>query len=118
MSDALEPLLFRNATEWGAWLAANHDSAKEAWVIHQKAKSAGPGLRYADALNEALAYGWIIGIMRSKDKDSIIQSYTPRRPGSNWSESNKARMEKLISQGKITKAGLAAVEVAKKSGKW
>ena len=115
---AIVPLLFTDSAAWRAWLAENHDKVKEAWVIHQKARSETPGLRYDAALVEALAFGWIDGMMRSLDKNRIMQRYTPRRSGSNWSEANKTRVLKLISSGKIAGPGLAAVEAAKKSGKW
>ena len=112
------PLIFANPAEWREWLAANHANAKEAWVVLKNARSLAPGLRYDEAVNEALAYGWIDSVMRKLDKDSTVQRYTPRRKGSNWSELNKAKVSKLISDGKMTEAGLAAVEAAKKSGRW
>jgi uncharacterized protein YdeI (YjbR/CyaY-like superfamily) len=114
----IEPLLFADAAAWRAWLSENHDKTREAWVVHFKAKSPRVGLRYQDALEEAIAFGWIDGIMRSVDKDRVIQRYSPRRRGSNWSESNKARVSKLVSAGRMTDAGLEAVEAAKSSGKW
>jgi len=92
MENGITPLAFKDAAEWRAWLASNHNVAKEAWVIHQKAKSLSPGLCYDEALNEALAYGWIDGMMRSLDKEQITQRYTPRRKGSNWSKPNKSRV--------------------------
>lgn len=118
MEKDIKPLLFRDAAEWRSWLVANHANAKEVWVVHWKAKSSASGLRYGDALEEALAYGWIDSMMKSLDKDRVIQRYTPRQPNSNWSESNKARADKLILNGRMTEAGLAAVEAAKKLGKW
>ncbi len=118
MESKIAPMLFKDAAEWRAWLGANHNVAKEAWVILQKANSSSPGLRYDEALNEALAYGWIDGMMRSLDDEKIMQRYTPRRRGSNWSEPNKARVARLTSAGIMAEPGLAAVESAKKSGKW
>lgn len=112
------PLEFADAATWRAWLAENHYTTPEAWVIHYKKKSGLSGLRYAEALEEALAFGWIDGMMRSIDGDRIMQRYTPRRPASNWSESNKDRVAKLIREGRMAASGLAAVERAKAKGKW
>jgi uncharacterized protein YdeI (YjbR/CyaY-like superfamily) len=109
---------FRDAAAWRAWLAKHGGTAQQAWVVHLKVNSKLPGLRYEEALEEALAFGWIDGMMRSLDKDRIMQRYTPRRPGSNWSKSNTKRAEELIKQGRMAEAGMAAIQIAKKNGKW
>jgi uncharacterized protein YdeI (YjbR/CyaY-like superfamily) len=76
------------------------------------------GLRYREALDEALCFGWIDGQIRTVDKDRFRQRWTPRRPGSTWSRVNKARVKRLTAEGRMTKAGLAAVAAAKKTGRW
>ena len=76
------------------------------------------GLRYADALEEAICYGWIDGQMKSVDCDRFRQRWTPRRPGSIWSQTNRARALKLIAQGRMARPGMAAIRAARKSGAW
>ena len=112
------PLDFKDAIEWRNWLAANHHDATEVWIIQLKAKSKNTGLRYLEALEEALSYGWIDGKMHSIDDEKFMLRYTPRKANSNWSENNKKRAEELIRQGRMAEAGMAAIEAAKKNGKW
>ena len=112
------PLFFIDAAEWQNWLAANHRDATEAWVVHRKAKSSKPGLRYPEALEEALCFGWIDGKLKSIDETSFMLRYSPRKANSVWSRPNKEKAEELIRTGRMTDAGLAAVAAAKKSGNW
>ena len=73
---------------------------------------------YSDAVEEALCFGWIDTTMNPVDATFYKQLFTPRRPKSTWAASNKARVERLITQGLMTAAGLAAIEVAKQNGSW
>ncbi|MEL7562979.1 YdeI/OmpD-associated family protein [Dehalogenimonas sp. 4OHTPN] len=114
----IEPLVFADAAGWKSWLAANHDKAGEAWVVHYKVKSPRSGLRYGEALKEAIAYGWIDGKMKSLDGDRFMLRYTPRKSNSIWSQRNKDIANGLIRQGKMAEAGMAAVEAARANGKW
>jgi len=114
----INPLHFTNAAAWHAWLAENSERASEAWVVHFKAKSPRPGLRYPEALTEALEYGWIDGKMKSIDADTFMLRYSPRKPKSVWSKQNRDKVEQLISSGKMALPGLAAVEASKASGNW
>jgi uncharacterized protein YdeI (YjbR/CyaY-like superfamily) len=66
-----------------------------------------PRLEYADAVEEALCFGWIDGLVRTVDQAYYAQRFTPRRPGSKWSELNRARFAKLLREGRVTEAGLA-----------
>jgi len=77
-----------------------------------------PTLSYEDAVLEALCFGWIDSLMKSIDDRFHMQMFTPRKPKSRWSASNKARLAKLMKAGAMAPAGLAAVEQAKKSGSW
>jgi len=112
-----EPLDFRNPVEWRRWLRRNYAKSQGEWVYMYK-KGARSGLRYAEALNEALCFGWIDGKIKAVDHDRFKQRWTPRRPGSIWSQSNKARVKRLIAEGRMCKAGRATVETARKTGKW
>lgn len=107
-----QTLYVTNRRAWRSWLARHHKTATEIWLVSYKKHTKKPSILYNDAVEEALAYGWIDSIEKSIDKDSYAQRYTPRRPGSNWSAMNKERARRLIEQGKMTRAGLAAMEDA------
>jgi uncharacterized protein YdeI (YjbR/CyaY-like superfamily) len=111
------PLDFRSAAEWRKWLRRNHAKSQGEWVYMYK-KGAKAGLRYLEALDEAVCFGWIDGQIHAVDAERFRQRWTPRRPGSVWSQANKDRVERLTAQGRMSRAGLAAVAAARKTGKW
>jgi uncharacterized protein YdeI (YjbR/CyaY-like superfamily) len=111
-------LHFTSRDEWRAWLERNHATEKEAWLVHYKKHAGRPGVPYEDAVEEALCFGWIDGLLRSIDAEKYALRYSPRRKNSIWSEGNKARAERMIEQGRMTDAGLAAVNRAKQNGEW
>jgi uncharacterized protein YdeI (YjbR/CyaY-like superfamily) len=104
--------------EWRAWLAANHAAKKEAWLTIQKKGSRRPGLRLAEAVEEALCFGWIDGVMHRLDGESFALRFSPRKRDAVWSAANIRRANRLIAEGRMTKAGTAAIRAAKKSGEW
>jgi uncharacterized protein YdeI (YjbR/CyaY-like superfamily) len=118
MTSGRPGLFFRDRSEWRAWLRFHHDGETEAWVAQLKKGSSREGVRYEECVEEALCFGWIDGLTRSLDADFFLQRYTPRKPDSVWSESNKARVEKLIRQRRMTRAGLQLVEAAQADGRW
>lgn len=93
---------------WRAWLRKNHQSAEEIWLVYHKKNSGKPRIEYNAAVEEALCYGWIDGIVKGIDEDRYAQRFTPRKPRSPWSAMNKERVRRLIRSGRMTKAGLAA----------
>jgi len=111
-------LHFKTSAAWRKWLQNNHDKATEAWLVIYKKSSNETGLRYEEALEEALCFGWIDGKMKSIDKDSFILRYSPRNAKSIWSQQNKDKIEQLIATGRMIPAGLARVEEAKRNGTW
>ncbi len=103
---------------WRTWLAANHAASTGIWLIFHK-KSANPDrLAYGDAVEEALCFGWIDSIVHTIDETRYQQLFTPRKPRSTWSRSNKIRVERLLAEGLIQPAGLAAIEIARRNGSW
>lgn len=104
--------------EWHEWLAQNHDQKDQIWLEIKKAHAAGEGILLAEAVEEALCFGWIDGKMYSLGEESFIIRVTPRRSGSVWSLVNRRRAEDLIEAGRMTESGLAAIQAAKDSGKW
>jgi uncharacterized protein YdeI (YjbR/CyaY-like superfamily) len=111
-------LPFKNREEWRTWLEFNHDKKTELWLIYFKKHTKLETICYAEAVEEALCFGWIDGKVKSIDNNCYMQRFTPRRPKSMWSKVNKERVIKLIEQGKMKKSGLQLVEDAKKSGWW
>ncbi|CAN5755196.1 YdeI family protein [soil metagenome] len=107
-----------SAEEWEAWLAANHDSATEAWLRLAKKGSGAVTVTREDALETALTYGWIDGQSASQDETYWLQRFTPRTRRSKWSEINREAVEQLTAAGRMKPAGLAAVEAAKDDGRW
>lgn len=103
---------------WRAWLEAHHDSAQVIWLVLLKRGVPEPAVTYEEAVEEALCFGWIDGQLRRIDDRSHAVRFTPRRPRSVWSESNKRRVEKLTAAGRMTETGLAVVRAAKERGEW
>lgn len=113
-----KPLHITSRDDWRAWLEENHATEKEIWLLHYKKHAGKPGIPYEDAVEEALCFGWIDGIMRRIDEEKYALRYSPRKSGSIWSETNKKRAERMIEQGRMTDAGLAKIKEAKKNGEW
>ena len=112
-----DPIPFATLADWTDWLAANPD-AKEVWVLYHKKSTGLPSIDWPQAVEGALAHGWIDGIRKTLDETQWIQRFTPRKPGSIWSAKNVATAERLIAEGRMSPAGLAAVQAGKASGQW
>ena len=110
--------LFKNRNEWRSWLEKNHDKETEIWLVFYKVKVKKKSIKYDEAVEEALCFGWIDSIVKRIDNEKHMQKYTPRRVNSNWSASNKARVNQLTTEGLMTESGLKAVEIAKQNGSW
>jgi uncharacterized protein YdeI (YjbR/CyaY-like superfamily) len=111
-------LRFRSPSEFRKWLAANHRQSDGIWLRIFKKDSGEATVTYAQALDEALCVGWIDGQKRSHDEVSWRQRFTPRRPKSGWSKINTQHAERLIQAGRMKPAGQAAIDAAKKDGRW
>ncbi len=112
-----KPGRFEDVRAWRAWLEAHHDRDNEAVLVLSK-KAIPEGLHYLEALDEALCFGWIDGKLRAHDATTFLQRFSPRRADSVWSKSNRERVERLVREGRMTLAGLATIEAAKRSGAW
>lgn len=106
----MDALYFRDRAEWEAWLEDHHASATEVLVGFHKKRSGMPSMTWPEAVDVALCFGWIDGVRRGVDEQRYVNRFTPRRPGSNWSAINIAKVEALIEQGRMRPAGLAAFE--------
>ena len=110
MNGRADAIFFTDAAQWRAWLEANHDSATEIWM-GLNAKHVSPrGLTWGEAVPEALCFGWIDSKSEGIDADTRRQRWTPRKPGSTWSLTNVAHVERLTAQGRMHPSGIAAFE--------
>ncbi|UCC26387.1 MAG: YdeI/OmpD-associated family protein [Gemmatimonadales bacterium] len=103
---------------WRSWLAEHHDSSNGVWLVYAKKGTGVPTLTYEESVLEALCFGWIDGLLRSVDDTFYKRRFTPRKPRSSWSPSNKRRVAQLESEGLMTPAGQALVDAAKAGGSW
>lgn len=90
---------------WKEWLEKNHDKEKEIWLVYYRKSTGKPTVSYAEAVGEALCFGWIDSIEKGVDSERFMGRFTPRKPKSNWSPSNRERAKKLIEQGLMSPAG-------------
>ncbi|NNC91243.1 MAG: hypothetical protein HKN80_02000 [Acidimicrobiia bacterium] len=103
---------------WRAWLAENHDKRSSVWLVFHKKSSPTESIDYESAVLEALCFGWIDSKMQRIDSERHRQYYSVRKPDSTWSGLNKRRVTELEGAGLMTRAGKAAVDVAKGNGAW
>lgn len=108
----------RTRSQWRKWLAKNHSSFPGVWLIYYKKDRGKRKFNYADAVEEALCFGWIDSRPRKLDDQRAMLKFTPRKPKSMWSKLNKQRIEKLFEQKLMTAAGINKIEAAKKDGSW
>ena len=112
----LKTLEFKDRKEFRQWLEANHGQKDSIWIRLNKVDKT--GLKAAEALEEALCFGWIDSIIKRQDDTFYLKKFSPRRKKSNWSDYNKKLVEKLITEGKMAAPGLKAVKVARQNGSW
>ena len=104
--------------QWREWLLKNHLTAPGIWFTYYKKESGKPRVSYAEAVEEALCFGWIDSLPRKLDEQRAMLKFTPRKAKSMWSKLNKIRVENLIKQKLMTAAGLEKIEQAKRNGSW
>lgn len=118
MKAELPELLLPDAPAWRAWLDENHTSSPGVWLIEHKKGGTTTALTYAQALDEALCFGWIDGQAKSRDDHTYFQRFTPRGPRSIWSVRNQGHIERLRAEGRMREAGERAVAAAQADGRW
>ena len=104
----MEPIFFPSQAEFREWLEKNHETEAELIVGYYKVKTGKPSMTWSESVDQALCFGWIDGIGRSLGDESHTVRFTPRRPKSIWSSINIAKIEKLIKEGLMKPAGIAA----------
>lgn len=110
--------LFETPQEWEEWLEKHHADTTAVWLRFYNKASGKKVFTYAQALDVALCFGWIDGLVNKYDSDSHLQRFTPRRKQSNWSKRNTEHIERLTKLGKMRPAGIAEVEAANQDGRW
>jgi uncharacterized protein YdeI (YjbR/CyaY-like superfamily) len=108
----------KTIAEWRDWLSRHHQDTDGVWLARWKKASGRIPLDYAQIVEEALCFGWIDGVTNTLDDGRQAQLLTPRRRGSGWAPSNKERIERLIADGRMTRAGMRVIEAAKADGSW
>jgi len=103
-----DAIYFSSPEQFRAWLEQNHESATEVWIGYWKKHTGRPSLTWSQAVDEALCFGWIDGVLRRVDDERHVQRFTPRKPASNWSAVNIAKVERLRAEGRMRPAGEAA----------
>jgi uncharacterized protein YdeI (YjbR/CyaY-like superfamily) len=105
-SKTLNTLDARTPEQWRNWLADHHDSASEVWLIFYKQHTGQASIDYGDAVDEALCFGWIDSLVRRLDDARFARKFTPRKPGSKWSTSNRQRYAQLKASSRLAPEGL------------
>ncbi len=114
----LPVLFFADAAAWEAWLEENHASSPGVLLRMAKKSVADPSVRYPEAVEVALCFGWIDGQANSLGPTHWTVRFTPRRPRSLWSLVNRNKVLALMEQGRMRPAGLREVERAQADGRW
>ncbi|WP_225753322.1 YdeI family protein [Actinotalea sp. Marseille-Q4924] len=111
-------LLLPDAAAWRAWLETHHDSSPGVWLVLTKKGGTTTTLTYADALDDALCFGWIDGQARARDAGTRYQRMTPRRRRSVWSARNVGHVARLEQDGRMREPGRTQVRAAQEDGRW
>lgn len=114
----MKTLTFKSAEAFRLWLGENHATCDGIWLRIFKKDSGRKTVTYAEALDQALCFGWIDGLKKSYDEHSWIQRFTPRRARSVWSKLNTEHVGRLNKAGQMAQAGLEAVKAAQADGRW
>lgn len=109
-------LHFKDRLAWRKWLESHHTTSVEVWIVFARKHTKKATISYDEAVDEALCFGWIDGVVNTVDADHFARRFTPRRKSSIWSKINVARVKRLIAAGEMRAAGLRVVEEAKLAG--
>ena len=111
-------LYLKNRKEWRKWLLKNNNSSKGIYLIFYKVSSEKESMRWEEAVQEALCFGWIDSVVKKIDDEKRKQLFTPRKPKGGWSKLNKDHIKKLITNNLMHESGLQKIKIAKEDGSW
>jgi len=115
----LPELLVGDAGEWRTWLNDHHGDSPGVWLVLAKKRTVDPTtVSYAEALDEAICFGWIDGQLGQRDTATFRRRFTPRKARSPWSQRNASIAERLIATGRMHRSGEDEVRRAKEDGRW
>lgn len=114
----VEHFYAKDRRAWRRWLTVHHRRGEPVWLVYYKKESGTPSITYAEAVEEALCFGWVDSRPNKLDAERYKQLFSPRKPKSPWSTINKERAQRLIKEQRMTSPGLAKIEAAKKDGSW
>ena len=112
MVDISETLYAQDRSAWRDWLSRHHARKQEIWLLFLKKHAAKPCVTYAEAVEEALCFGWIDSTLKRIDENQHTVRFTPRKNTKLWSNLNRKRFRKMAAQGKMTDAGRAKVHAS------
>lgn len=113
----MKPRYFNTQSELRNWFVENHESATEVWIGFYRETFGKISVSYAEAVDEALCFGWIDGVRKKVNQTRYANRFTPRRPKSNWSKTNIENVNRLKKAGKMTRLGLEAIDRRKSKGR-
>src|SRR5438105_4014653 len=102
----MKTLLVKTLDQWRDWLDEHNASESEVWLVFYKQQTGVASIDYADALDEALCFGWVDSLVKRLDDRRYARKFTPRRPDSRWSTKNRKRYEELNAGGRLKPAGI------------
>ena len=117
-SGVMDAIFFETPAQFRAWLEEHHATAPELLVGFRRRRSGMPTMTWREAVDQALCFGWIDGVLHKLDDDRSMEWFAPRKPKSTWARSNKERVARLEAAGLMTDAGRAAIELARANGSW
>ena len=118
IKDGRQAIYAKTRSDWRHWLLENSQTEKAVWLILYHKKSKIESVLIAEAMEEALCFGWIDSKAKRRDEESFYLTFTPRNPKSKWSKINRDRAENLTRQGLMTEYGQKLIEIARATGKW
>lgn len=111
-------LILDHVDEWSRWLAQHQADTSQVWLKIRRVNRVGSGILLADAVNEALRWGWIDGVMHAEDRNGFWLRFSPRKPHSVWSLTNYRRVQAHMAAQRMMPMGLKTVEWARQHGAW
>ena len=104
--------------DWREWLKKNHESKQSVWLVYHKKNSGVSSIAWSEAVDVALCFGWVDSRRKSVDNEKFIQFFSQRKTNTTWSKINKEKVQRLIDEGLMEKAGHSSIAIAKQNGSW
>jgi uncharacterized protein YdeI (YjbR/CyaY-like superfamily) len=117
-NNGIEAFYAKTSAQWRKWLEKNSQMTKAVCLIIYHKKSSTKSISYNEAVEQALCFGWIDSKANKRDAESFYLQFTPRKLNSKWSNPNKERVARMVTEGLMTEHGQKLIDIAKKTGKW